>query len=573
MPNFSQINSLARADILLRQATPNDVLVNAAYVRGDHFRLGEEWIGPPVPPEYKDGLAQLERTWVPIPVVNECLEGHTAGILGREPMFENVRREALPEDASQEDKDAANTATEAINSAFGVWCDTRNLSAILQEWAGRLRWAGRAPLRLFVPPGLLEKQVDGFWRLPKEVTTPQQALQYIFLHPPNVERAMVYVDPRSFSECGLFRYDEGPEFLDDVTSLDTKRRLEKVFVADADAPPAAPGRPRIERDKTVLQTLEVGIVGPTIGEDAVVQEVVFPCGGFSLMFEAKLPLLLTDPARRMQRAINLLSTILAINATYAGFRSRDYFNVTDTKDTGNPDGDVTASATSVLMWYAQPYKVKNKEGQEETKYLEPRLVTTEPIDGKPLIELTLAWERQLRRWFRQEHTLFTGVTDVSAVALVQMRSAFLLSLLQTKPAVEDALNWLQGAAWCFALYLCGQSDEIPSFVETYRQSATAKPYTGPLTPDEMRVIVEMVGARLMSREFAAMMLGVEDVDAEIQRIKIEDETSLDAQLKRAQILSELSNVFDVATAARGAGYDETWMEKMNITAANLEAVA
>jgi hypothetical protein len=564
MSNFSQINSLARAQLLLKNATPDFVAVNADYVRGNHFRKGDEWIGPPVPPEYTDGLDQLEKTWVPIPIVNECLEGHTAGIVGKPPAFEFVLKKPPAKDASEEVKAAGEAARAVVNTAVGNWADARNVSALMQEWTGRLRWAGRAPLRLSVPPLAMVKGTDGTYRLPAEVDTPEKALEYIFVESPNVEVAMVHHDPRSARECGLFRYDETEEFPELGSVINQKRYLEKVFVADADAPPAEEGRPGIERGKTVLQTLESGLISGPFAPDAVVQEVVFPCGGFSLMFEAKLPLLFTDPARRQQRAINMISTLLAINATYAGFRGKEYFNVTDTK-ADDDSTDVVTGATSLLMWYAQPYTVKNKDGTTETKYMPPTLITTEPVDSAPLIALMDMWERQLRRWFRQEHTLFSGGNDTSAVALVQMRAAFLLSLLQTKPAVEDALVWLQNAAWCFALYLCGKGDEIPEFLDTYRATAQAKPYTGPLTPDEIRVVIEMVTADppLMSREIAVGLLNTDDLDAEIDRINKEDSTNPTRMLARAQIVKELmaTERVDIKNAATLAGFSE---EQINL---------
>lgn len=578
MPNFSQIARVVDADILLRAATPDFVAINAAYMRGDHFREGEEWIGPMPPEEMRsEGLRDLKEKFTPAPVVNECLENHALGIVGRKVHYEVVakptKEKVTPESAQQQEQERGQ-----INDAIHDWCKSNNLNALLQEWVIRLRWATRGTFRLYVPPDLMEDGGDGVLKLPDDVKEPQDALKYIYLDAPNVEAAMVYTDLRSKRECGLFRYEEIDTPLgvaNALQGLQTKRRVEKVFVADRDAKERGAGRPNILRQKTVLQVLETAQATntdllPSGGDevsrpDEVVREVVFECGGYSLMFEAKLPLLLTDPARRLQRAVNLENTIGVINSIYAGFRSRDYFNVTDSRSEANGEGgdDIQNGPAQALMWYAFPYRKRNEDGSEgETQYLAPQLITTEPVDSKLLLELKNDLERQLRRAMRQEHTLYDGGT-VSAVALIQMRAAFLVSLLQTKPAVESALVWLQGAVWCFALYLCGKEDQIPDFLSTYRVMAQATPYTGPLTPEEQRGIMEMVSARLIDREFASMLLGVDDVQVMLDKIDREDRENPDLMLKRLNVRKTLLDEgVKAELAAQLAGFDADTVKQL-----------
>ena len=88
MPNFDTVQTIARADEILRAVTPAFVAVNADDVEGDHLRGGEEWIGPMPPDEMREeGMADLEKKWTPAPIVNECLENHVAGVVGRELAF------------------------------------------------------------------------------------------------------------------------------------------------------------------------------------------------------------------------------------------------------------------------------------------------------------------------------------------------------------------------------------------------------------------------------------------------------------------------------------------------------
>ncbi|MBW3638087.1 MAG: hypothetical protein KY445_16705 [Armatimonadetes bacterium] len=554
MPNFSQIKRVSDGEALLRAATPPFVAVNALYMAGDHLQNGLGWGGPTPPPGQEDeAIAQLARVWTPAPVVNECLENHVSGIAGREMAFEIVLSKPPPqlEEGTASPPDPNEKRRDEINAALGQWFDQNESLATIQEWASRLRWAGRGTLRLFIPPDAMVQDANGNYRLPPEVDSPEKALAYICLEAPNVEAAMVYTDPKSRRKCGLFRYNETPEPFDSLVPVMVKRRLEKVFVADADESNRGEGRPAIKKGQTVLQVLEpaetaavnngVITVNPLqlVDSDRVIMEVVFPCGGNSLIYESRLPLLFTDPVKRLQRALNLLNTLLAINATYAGFRSRDYFNATQPEIEEGGESEVASGPARAMFWYSQPYRVKKDDGTEgETKYFPPTLVTTEPVESGPLLELKSDYERQLRRAFRQEHTMNDG-PQVSAVALIQRRAAFLISLLGTKPAVEDGMTWLQSTVWCFALYLCGKKDEIAEFQENFRATCTAKPYTGPLAPDEIRVILEMVKARLMPREVAAGLIGTEDLDAFIAAINEQDKNDPDMILLRSQIYAEL----------------------------------
>lgn len=492
MPNFDSLVAADAAAVILKAATPDYVKINFAYMKGDHFQGGREWVGPPPPPAmYDAAMLRLQKAWCPSPVINEMIENHMVGVVGREPAFEIVLAR---------DENADSTERDAINAAIGSWWDERNGLEVIQEWVQRLRWAGRATLRLFVPPDLMqasdenEDEVTAF-TLPDGVSTPQEALQYIYLEAPDVEAATVYQDPRSKREAGLYSY-----FEDVVVNGNKrkKRRIEVTFVADAEA----------IAGQTVLRVLQ---------DKTVIGEIAFPCGGQALMYEARLPLLFNDPVRRLQQALNMINTMLPLNDAYAGFRSKDYINVEPPRDEAAP----LAGPSQFMMWYSAPYYEVDANGRRtgEIKYYPPQLITTEPVDSTGIRADLDHFDRLIRRFCKQEYTLLAGDGNASAVALIQKRAVFANDLLKTGPAVEGALRWLQTALWCFALYLSGHEAEIEGFREEYRATARVKPYTGPLTPDEQRVVMEQYTAKLMSRETAMALLGCEDLDAELARIE------------------------------------------------------
>lgn len=492
MPTIEEINTADKAAKLIKDATPDYIKVNGLYMAGDHFQAGREWIGPPPPPDMETAaICRLEKSWCPDPIINEMIENHMNGIVGHEPMFELVQKTALEEGVDPPDDNELRDT----NAYIGQWWDDRKGLETLQEWVQRLRWAGRATLRLFVPPDLMEEGDNGF-TLPDGVKTPQDALQYIYFEAPDVESATVYCDPRSKREAGLYSYEE--EVPGSGTETTKKRRVEMVFVS--------------VDSQTVIRILE---------DDQILTEIPFPCGGESLMYESELPLLFTKPVRKLQQAVNMINTMIPLNASYAGFRSRDYINVQPPQ---NEDGEEEAPVigpSQFMMWYSAPYYEVDQDGRRtgEIKYFPPQLITTEPVDSANLRADIDVLDRQIRRACKQEYTMLAGDGDSSAVALIQKRAVFANDLLKTKPAVEGALMWMQSAVWCFALYLSGNESGIKSFIDRYRATAMVKPYTGPLTPDEERVVLERVAAGLLSGETAMVLLGIEDPDAELEKIE------------------------------------------------------
>lgn len=536
MPNFSEINSVSSADSILRAATPAYVKVNAMYVAGDHFQRGTQWIGPPLPPEqFAAAMASLLKSWVPVPVVEEMIDGHVAGVVGREPAFEMLLLRALLDGEEYSAVELA--AKAAIDSAIGDWWDKRGALSIIQEWTARLRYAERATLRLFVPPDLLVEDGDS-WKLsvPQGADSLQNALDSIYFEAPPVESAVVYQDRRSMRECGLYRYDEKTTAANGARAV-TKKRAELVFVTSEDREKG------IEAGQTMLRIYE---------DKTLLIEVRINLGGFNLMHEGRAPLLITEPVKANQRALNMTNTMLPLNAAYAGFRKQDFVNVKPPTDPNTGEEiEMPSGPGQIGMWYSAPYV----DGDGKTQHYPPVLITTEPVNSDSLRKDIEHYDRIIRRACKQEHTLYSG-GDVSAVALIQMRARFANDLLRTTPVVEAALRWLQPALWCFALYLADRESEIEAFLEEFRPLAQCKPYTGPLTPDEIRVLIELVKEGLMSRELAQVLFGVEDVQGEIDRLKSDMGDNLVTQQQRGELFTTWAQTFDAATAAKLAGLSE-----------------
>lgn len=140
----------------------------------------------------------------------------------------------------------------------------------------------------------------------------------------------------------------------------------------------------------------------------------------------------------------------------------------------------------------------------------------------------------------------SGDGSASAVSRVQARADYLNSLLLTKTELDAALRWLLETALAMASYFAG----LPGRYSDLRIFASCKVDTGPLTPEERRVIIEEYQAGQRSRESTMYLLGVEDVDAEIARIEAEEAKSLAVQQARADVAATL--VQKAGTSLKGA---------------------
>jgi hypothetical protein len=104
--------------------------------------------------------------------------------------------------------------------------------------------------------------------------------------------------------------------------------------------------------------------------------------------------------------------------------------------------------------------------------------------------------------------------------LVEMRADYADSLLETKTPVERALREIFHARLCAGAYLAGDLATLARF-KAARMNVGLQLNAGPLSPAEQDAIMARYDKGLLSEQTAMVMLGTEDVDAELAQKKEE----------------------------------------------------
>lgn len=212
------------------------------YVEGDHWQHGRGWIGPR-PDLHHAGadihhdhqlhhhvLHEIRRAFISKNAVREVVARHSAGVVGHPIAWRfTVARPLAPDEALRADEQ---TRIAEAESALTAWWDSGGLAEELQEALVTLLCAGRAPLRLYVPPGLLVDQADGSVTLPPGDLAAQ--LTRIVLDTPDIEEATVIEDRRTRAHAGLFLTEEeqGQPTLE-VSAVDGADTVLRIIVGDA----------------------------------------------------------------------------------------------------------------------------------------------------------------------------------------------------------------------------------------------------------------------------------------------------------------------------------------------------
>ena len=124
------------------------------------------------------------------------------------------------------------------------------------------------------------------------------------------------------------------------------------------------------------------------------------------------------------------------------------------------------------------------------------------------------------------------------VSRIQARADFLDSLADTKPQVDEAVRWLMDMALDHACYFAGttRDEQFPDI----RPSCDLAVSTGPLDAEERKAVMEMIDAEMLSLEVGMQLLGVDDVDGERSRIKVEsDNPTPGRQLKKMETFAKI----------------------------------
>jgi hypothetical protein len=508
MAPFDQLTQQEAEDLL---KAPDGYEHNRLMYDGDHWGpAGCFWIGPrPAQNDAgaSDTMTQIARALISKNVIAEVVRRHVGGCLGR-PMAWSLSLARPLADGEQPTADEQVLIQDATALIRSTW-DARGLGAMLQDAAATLLLAGRAPLRLYVPSGLLD---DG--QIPAGDLVESMAL--IYADPaPDPTAATVANDESTRQDVGIYAFTEGKATAIELSYLDN--------------------------DLTFLRRL-----------DQAEPAYALDFGGRLPLYEMRRPQLITPQVRQQQQLLNLSLTMLGRNVVLGGFLERILLNA-------QLPGTMIKGADGITRFVAAPFQVgagttnvlagipiRNDLG-EITGYTTPSVIYRDPVRTDTFVETKDAAYRGILEEVQQLHAIISGDAAASGESREQARADFITSLSDTETQIEQAGRWLIETLLAMASAFAGQ----PGHFAALRATVACRIDAGPISALDQGATRDNVAAGLLSVETGMERIGVEDTAAELARIASEREAA--ATLQTNTTGSILARAGLLAQEARNGG--------------------
>lgn len=500
------------------------------YLVGDHWQGGVPWMGPGYTPEgtLPDATkSRIRRQFVAVPECESRVRERVNAACGNQADIDLQPAEPAAKD--DEGKPVASkeqlTYAEEWKRDIGAWWDRVNFwggtdihhpSGVRGMVAyGSAHPGGKACLRAFFnPASRTEDAADGTRRIPKQAGR-QSALRHIEIVAPSPERCVVYTDPDTLQKTGVFLYSD-----------ENNQQYAEIWYARQKAG---------DQMETVRRLISDGA-----SQDA---EAAFPWGGILPIQEAEIGCLLTKPVLSLQSAIDFHATALNRLTEAHGFGARTEINsaVTGTWRQTPPAG-IEFPETKVkdgVTWYLWPDTpelgngvIRRLVGFEHTTGLDateekesiglttPQVHYHEPSNPQSIITSLDAFTMLLRDACHQGHIttgLLGGSTaEASGDAYEQKRASFGADAKGVGESVDGAVAPILTCVTVMADWLAG--DDNPTFAEEWTVKVQSHPSAGPVSSAKEQGTAALVDAELISPEEGTARVGVQDVQAERQRI-------------------------------------------------------
>ena len=517
---LSEITSPDKASRLFEGRRSTDAAKGDKFYHGNHFQDFDGWIGAKPErssPVYSETLGVIERAFVSENVIAEVVDRHRSGILGREPLWGFLPSEVPAPTAEKRRKvfsklfNLVRTTVERVtggsqdrlaqeaDDALTIWWNTRKPRNVLKDGLTTALIEERAVLRFFFPIGLRD-QKDANGQLPtlKDLAAAVNIPRLDIL---TSDKAGIFIDERTQEEFGVYLY----------TTSDDKKVAEITFV---------------QNGVTVLNVL-------TDGKEP--QTFTFDLGGRLLMYELRRPVLITPQVMSNQRALNLALTMMMRNVNLAGSAERIIFNaerpreLKKIRDTGAPGGfreewvesDKWPVGTGATMALNGVF-VRNDKG-EIIGRANPNVSYRDPVPIDTFTGTRDQFYACILGQCQQRHALISGDAVASGKSRSEARGEYRTSLADSKDPVDDAGRWLLETELRLAAQLCGRTREFLAL----RADFNAIIEDGPVDSLDRQENRSDVQAGLMSKETAMSRNGIEDTDAELERIAQEPQPTID----------------------------------------------
>lgn len=488
MPKPETLNQATKA---IDARKPPGFDVRMAFWRGDHWQCGSQWVGPwpdPLtskPKEIAVVRLEIERQFASSNIIKEIVERAAGGLLGREPAWNFVPVAEVP-DGQQVPRETQILIDEA-EAALTKWFDDKgvlsHLVSILQSFI--LTSSGQG--RLFVPVGkLVDGTETGSKLIPAGTSFEDLLSKYLWFEAVPCDKGTVYEDPATMDTIGVFHQKGDRE-------LGLEEMAEVTYVEDGFTVIK-----RFTRDRNAATELKLQI------------------GGWPMMFGMRQDFpLCTDQVIQQQNAFNMTMTMCSRNIVLGGFLERVIMGakipgrlITDGE--GNEvwemdDGfQIGGGHTTFLA------AEEISDGKDGVKATTPSISYREPVPTTTFQQAGFMWYSTMLNEARQAFVLMNTDGEASGISRLVARTDFARSLFLAKFQLDKLIRQLLESVLRIAALIGG----TPKKYDSIKAISTVKIDLGPLTPEEIKVVMELVKAEMISAETGRVLLQVEDPDAE-----------------------------------------------------------
>ncbi len=483
----------------VNDALPSWLALNRKYYEDDHWQNGAGWTGPR--PEvgnasYTTVMAEIARSFVSQNTIARVVDRHASAVAGREIAWGLTVRRPLKDGETPTDAEMA--LIREAEAALTEWWDAQGVQVSMLEAVRTGQWAGKSPLRLFVPEG--KRDANGMVGTKPDLA---DALGLIFLDQPAPEAFQMVTDTRTMDKAGIYLYtDDDDADWAEICYLD-------------------------EAGRTVVKIL---------GREQV-EEYALDLGGRLLHHQMTAKPLITDSVRRNQRLLNKALTMLDRNVDLAGFLERTLLNA-------QLPGAYEVDANGVRRFVPSPLHVGpgsinafvgvlTEDDTGASRLATPDIVYRDPVPVTTFEGTKSMALKSILEDTHQLHAIMAGDATATGEARRQAMAEFESSIRPTKTVTDQAVRWLLETALALASLFSGQAGKYGDL----RVNADCKLFAGPAPADEIPNTINLHARHLLSRRTAMSRVGVEDPDAELAMIEAELETVMaqqDAERQRVE---------------------------------------
>lgn len=514
---LSEITSPDKASKLFQSRRTVDAVAANKFYLGDHFQNFDGWIGAK-PPDgalgYKDTVSQIERGFVSENVIKEVIDRHVAGVLGREPLWGFLPSDVPAPQTEQRRKlfsklfklvrttiqrvtgGGQDKLAQEADDALTIWWNNRKPRNLLKDALRSALVEERVVLRFFLPKALRNDKGEILVQrdLASAVNVPHLELL-------TANKAGIFVDDDTLREFGLYLYKRS----------DDKKVAELTYVQDG---------------MTILQVL-------VDGEES--QIFSFELGGRLLMHELMRPALISPQIMSNQRSLNLALTMMMRNVNLAGSLERTILNaerpktIKKTRDSNEPSGYREELVESDKYWEGPGATmaltgllIRNEKG-EIIGRANPNISFRDPVAIDTFTGTRDQFYASILGQCQQRHALISGDATASGKSRSEARGEYRGSLWESKDPTDDTGRWMLETELRLAAQLCGRTRDFLQL----RADFNAVVEDGPIDAEDRQENRADVQAGLMSKETAMSRNGIEDTDAELERISQEPQPTID----------------------------------------------